>query len=154
MRLFTEGPYTTAAGPRRQWSHFTIWAEDGLIFLHDPEPAPDEREYTVMTCRDARERLGGWATKERDILDKRRTAAVNPQEKAFCNDGFFKMKQMIEVLEATLEEAVAQGDQSDPEVAYKKQLEFMRRKYAGRGIGVPNIATWLDEVRKQNKRRR
>lgn len=130
-----QGPFSTLPGPRRAWSFYTIWAEDGLVFLEDKE----EGYVTILTCNEARGRLKGWIVDEVHTWDLRRTAAVNGQEKGHCNDMFFKMKNMLDVVEETLNEAVNQGDQNDPEVAKKKMLAFMRSKKAGQahvGRGV------------------
>jgi hypothetical protein len=136
-----QGPFTTAPGPRRQWSHYTIWAEDGLVFMEDKEAG----EITVLTCNQTRGRLKAWATDEIEVWDKRRTAAVNGTEKGFCNDMYFKMKGMVEVLTETLAEAVNQGDQNDPEVAKKKLTAFMRARLAGKygDSALPSLAHFL-----------
>lgn len=154
MGLIEKGPFTTAPGPRRQWGHLTIWAEDGLIMLENPEPAPDEREMTVMTCSEARSRLRDWAVKERDLEDRLRTNANGP-ERGWRNDAFFKLKRMVEIVEETLDEAFNQGDQDDPEVAFKKQAAFIRAKAAGKfdpRSRIPSPAEFLAGMRAQNER--
>jgi hypothetical protein len=125
------GPFTTVSGPRRRWSTYTVWAEDGLILLQDHE----DGTITVQTCNSIRAKLNGWAKDEAEVMDKRRTAAVNGTEKGFCNDKFHKLKEMIEVMGETLREAIAQGDQNDPEVARAKLNTFYREKLAGKYDG-------------------
>lgn len=144
------GPYTTDAGPRRKWSTFTIWAEDGLIFLEDPDAKAEKGEHPleVLTCRQARGRLGSWAIEEMQDLDKKRTAAVDPQEKAHHTDMFWKIKKMAEILDETIREAKNQGDQDDPEVALQKMREFMRSKLAGTyGSRLPTLQQYLSHMR-------
>lgn len=139
------GPFSTAPGPRRTWSFYTIWAEDGLVFLEDKE----DGAVTVHTCAQARGRLKGWIVDEVHTWDLRRTAAVAPTEKGFCNDMFFKMRKMLEVVELTLEEAVQQGDQNDPQVAEQKLREFMRSRLSGRpeGSRLPSLTQYMERQR-------
>lgn len=136
------GPFTTLPGPRRTWSYYSIWAEDGLVFMEDK----GEGAITVLTCRQARGRLKSWIVDEVETLDKRRTAAVNGDEKGFCNDQYFKMKKMLDVLEETLSEATNQGDQDDEQVAQKKLRDFMRSRLAGKvgeGSALPSLERYL-----------
>lgn len=144
-----QGPFSTLPGPRRKWSTFLIWAEDGLVFLEDTQVDDTDAEldrFTTLTCRQARARLRSWVVEEVENWDKRRTAAVNGPEKGHCNDMFFKMKKMLDVLELTLEEAVQQGDQDDPEIAKKKLAEFMRSRLAGKydTTRLPSLSQYLE----------
>jgi hypothetical protein len=140
-----QGPFSTLPGPRRKWSTYLIWAEDGLVFMEDRECG----EMTVLTCRAVRARLRTWVVGEVEVWDKRRTAAVNGTEKGYCNDMFFKMKRMLDVLEETLQEATNQGDQDDDEVAKKKLTEFMRTKLSGKfeTTRLPSLAAYLERGR-------
>lgn len=139
MRIQT-GPFTTAPGPRRYLTGWEIWAEDGRVMMLD-------KKYLTLphalSCSTAAGRLRVFAT-ELDVLDKSRTAAVNPSEKAMLNEQFKHRKMLCDILLITLKEAKEQGDAEDREVQIRKLRQFYRsRGPTGTGQSTDDVMRGL-----------
>jgi hypothetical protein len=117
------GPMSTAAGPRRRCLSFIVWAQDGSIFLEDQR----DGEIHVLSVTSARHRRDCFAD-EGDIWDKRREGSGDRQKTGYAKEMFRQMKEMVQVLDETIREAVAQGDYDNPEVREKKLVAFRRSR--------------------------
>lgn len=140
MRVLV-GPHTTAPSQRRHALGFSIWSEDGVVFMEHRQHG----EITVLTQKEARQRADAFA-EECDSWDKSRDHG-SPDEKAFCREKYAAIKELCEVLYETLNDAKFQGDPNNEEIRRQKLREFLRKKNEGSGysymrsflpaIGVP-----------------
>jgi len=118
------GPMSTYPGPRRRYKDWTLWAEDGLVFMEDQT----DGTVKVLTRKEAVEKIMGFAS-EANNWDKKKQEA-DPQKRAYAIDYHGYLRNLIDILREVIREATEQGDPTDDRVRRHKLTMFLRGKQA------------------------
>jgi len=122
------GPHSTEPGERRQCKEWTMWAEDGIVFLEDRK----DGHVHVLSCKQSLEQLHSYKA-EASGWDKEKQN-VDTQKRAYAIDYHGYLTHLIRILEATVEDAKRQGDPNDQQIRERKMRYFLRSKYSGTGL--------------------